>query len=54
MVFEELALKVQSSCDGLGRFDVALPSIDDRNITKPQWNNTAGKDVNHIRTRIPV
>lgn len=54
MVFEEILLVLQSCSDGSLLVDVALSSVDDRDITETEGDDATGEDVDDIRALIPV
>jgi uncharacterized protein YdeI (YjbR/CyaY-like superfamily) len=54
MIFKELALVLQSRRNGLGVVDISLTSIYDWNITESKRDDTTGKDVDYVRSLIPV
>lgn len=38
VILEKLFLSFQGSCDGLGLINISLPTIDNGDVSKPQWN----------------
>jgi hypothetical protein len=53
MIFEELAFVFEGRHDGLGRFDIALTTVNHRYISQAQRNDTSSKDIHDIGSRVP-
>jgi hypothetical protein len=52
VLFEEIPLVFQGERYGLFIFNVALPSVDDRNVTKTKRNYAPSQNVNNISSSI--
>lgn len=54
MVLEEVAFGIERDADLLVCLNVSLSSVHDRNVSQSERNNPSGKNVNNVRSRIPI
>jgi len=54
MVLEKVAFELQSLNDGFVGFNVTLATVDNGDISKSKWDNSSRKDINNIRSLVPV
>jgi len=54
MAFKKVALELQSLNDGFVGFDVTLATVDNGDISKSKWDDSSRKDINNIRSLVPV
>ena len=53
MIFKELSFMFECLADGLVRFNVALATVDDGNVTQTKGNDATGENIDNIRSNIP-
>lgn len=54
MVFEEITLIVKGGANGFILLNISLTSVDHRNITESQGNDSSGQNINDVRAFVPV
>jgi len=54
MVLKKIAFELQSLNDGFVGFDVTLTTVDNGDISKSKWDDSSRKDINNIRSLVPV
>jgi hypothetical protein len=52
VLFEEIALVLQGERYGLLIFDIALPSVDHRNVTQTKRNDAPGENVDNVSSGV--
>ena len=54
VVFEKVTLSLQGLVDRLLGINIALSTVDNRNVAEAKRNDTAGQNIDNVRARIPL